>query len=141
MPKKTDSGNSQDWLFFAGEDLNAVSLLLENQTSFYVCRSKLAEALEKCLKADLIFRGWELRKIHDLQKLLDELVASNCAYSKKLQSLVDEFAECYTLDRYPGFDLDDPDWISLQKGYKKIKQFFLGLERKIIPKPRKGKKS
>ena len=46
MPKKTDAGNPADWMAFVREDLAAVSLLLGNQVSFHVCRSKLSEALE-----------------------------------------------------------------------------------------------
>jgi four helix bundle protein len=42
-------------------------------TSCRVCRSKLAEALEKLLKGDLVGRGWALERTHDLQRLCDKL--------------------------------------------------------------------
>ena len=73
MPKKTDAGNPADWLTFAEADLYAAEALLKQQIVFAVCRSKLAESVEKLLKADLIHRGWLLRKTHDIQSLLDDL--------------------------------------------------------------------
>jgi hypothetical protein len=53
LPRKTDSGNPRDWLAYAETDLDAVRLLVREQVAYPVCRSKLAEALEKALKADL----------------------------------------------------------------------------------------
>jgi HEPN domain-containing protein len=34
-----------------------------------MCRSKLAEILEKILKAELLRLGWYLEKTHDLERL------------------------------------------------------------------------
>lgn len=115
MPKQTNAGNPRDWLEFADADLSAVSLLAEQQTAFNVCRSKLAEALEKLLKADLIHRGWSLRKIHDLQALLDDLAEVDAERTRTIQPLVDELAEAYTQTRYPGFDLADDNWPHLKQ--------------------------
>lgn len=110
MPKKTDAANPADWLSFAESDLEAVQVLSERKAAFGVCRSKLAEALEKLLKADLIHRGWTLRKIHDLQSLLDDLIPYAPATVNSLQPVVDELAEAYAQTRYPGFDLSDENW-------------------------------
>ena len=57
MPRKTDSKNPADWLLIAGLELEVVRLALENEIGFTVCRSKLAEILEKILKAELIRLG------------------------------------------------------------------------------------
>ncbi len=43
-----------------------VRLVAEKQISFGPCRSKLAEALEKTLKAELIRLGWSLECPHFL---------------------------------------------------------------------------
>jgi HEPN domain-containing protein len=107
--RKTDSGSRDDWLSFAEADLDAVRLLAEHEVSFRVCRSKLAEALEKLLKGDLVGRGWGLLKTHDLQHLCDELASRDAETATDIQSAVDELAEAYTEDRYPGFDFDDED--------------------------------
>lgn len=113
MPRKTESRNASDWMLFVRADLAAVRLLAAHQVSYHVCRSKLAEALEKAIKASLIRRGWRLEKVHDLQKLCDFLAGYDQAEADALQGLVDALAESYTESRYPGFDLDKPDWRTL----------------------------
>ena len=132
MPKKTDAGNPADWMAFVREDLAAVSLLLGNQVSFHVCRSKLSEALEKALKADLIRRGWSLVKVHDLPKLCDLLAGYSESAADRLQQIVDELAESYTESRYPGFDLDQPDWEGLRRQVVTVQGYVDDL-RKVIP--------
>lgn len=120
MPRKTDSSNPADWLFFAGEDVAAVSLLAERQISFHVCQSKLAEALEKLLKAELVSRGWFLEKVHDLQKLMDELHVRASDIEKRAQPLAEALADAYFSDRYPGFDIEDPDWPELKRQLSEV---------------------
>ena len=114
MPRKTDSKNPADWLLIAGMELEVVRLALENEIGFTVCRSKLAEILEKMLKAELIRLGWLLEKTHDLDRLLEALVARGSDLVPKVEPLCDVLAEVYFTDRYPGFDLDDPDWPTLR---------------------------
>ena len=123
MPRKTDSGNPSDWLFFARADLDAVAVLCKQRVSFVVCRSKLAEALEKTLKADLISRGWFLRKIHDLQALREDLETRDAASGQELRNVADELAESYTESRYPGFDLDEDDWPSLEQLLAEVEKY------------------
>ena len=110
MPRKTDANNPADWLWLAESDLQMVSLAAGNGIGFQSCRSKLAEVIEKTLKAELIRIGWTLEKTHDLDRLLDELVARKSDIAPLAEPLCDTFAEVYFTDRYPGFDLDDPDW-------------------------------
>jgi HEPN domain-containing protein len=112
-PRRTDAGNPTDWLDFAGDDLATVRLLLDGRTAYWVARGKLAEALEKAMKADLIRRGWHLEKTHDLQRLADQLAVYDPKAAESVQAQVDELAESYTESRYPGFDLDEPDWPAL----------------------------
>ena len=69
MPRKTDSTKPGDWIAIAEADLALVRLATENEVSFGPCRAKLAEGLEKVLKAELIRLGWPLEKTHDLQRL------------------------------------------------------------------------
>jgi HEPN domain-containing protein len=127
--KKTEAGNPGDWLFFATEDMNAVSLLYESKISFTVCKSKLAEAFEKSIKADLISRGWKLEKIHDLQKLCDLLAAFDSQKADNIQNTVDELSGSYTECRYPGFDLEEPDWSNLGKLISGVESYISSLGR------------
>ena len=121
--RKTDAGNPSDWMTFAAEDLLVVGLLLERRAAFWVARSKLAEAFEKALKADLIARGWRLEKTHDLQRLVDHLSAYDPGLASNIQSTADELAESYTESRYPGFDLDDPDWPDLERITSEVESY------------------
>jgi len=120
LPRKTDSNNPADWLFFAREDIDAVRLLAEQEISYYLCQSKLAEALEKTLKAELIAKGWFLEKVHDLQKLIDELTELGSDIVAAAQPLAESLAEAYFSDRYPGFDLEDPDWPGFREKLSKV---------------------
>ena len=99
---------------FADAELDALGLLSANKTAFLMCRSKCAEALEKIMKAELIFMGWPLIKTHDLQQLADELKVRGSGNVNAMQSLAEDLAESYIVGRYPGFDLDEAeDWAAL----------------------------
>lgn len=110
MPRKTDSNNPADWLLIAELELGGVTELTEREVSYILCRSKLAEILEKLLKAELIRKGWFLVKTHEVVKLNEELRNYDPQLADELQPLVEALAEAYLTGRYPGFDLDDPDW-------------------------------
>jgi HEPN domain-containing protein len=120
LPRKTDSNCPADWLFMAGADLKAIRKLVAARIGFHLCRSKLAEVLEKILKAELIRLGWFLQKTHDLQKLADELSERKSDLLECREELVEALAESYFADRYPGFDLDDPDWRALAQNVRKV---------------------
>jgi HEPN domain-containing protein len=114
LPKKTSSKNPADWLWIAETDLSAVQFIAQHEISFPTCRSKLAEVLEKILKAELIRIGWELEKTHDLDRLLQSLVERKSDLVTAATPLCDALVDVYFTDRYPGFDLDDPDWPKLR---------------------------
>jgi len=84
------------------------------------------------LKADLIQRGWSLVKVHDLPKLCDLLAGYSESAADRLQQIVDELAESYTESRYPGFDLDEPDWEELRQQFVAAQGYVDDL-RKVIP--------
>ncbi len=114
MPRKTDSHNPADWILISVSDMEMVRLATENEISHEGARSKLAEILEKVLKAELIRIGWELEKTHDLDRLLQNLVERNSDLVPAATPLCDALVDVYFTDRYPGFDLDDPDWPKLR---------------------------
>lgn len=120
MPRKTDASNPADWVWMARADLDLIQPAAERQVSFIACRSKLAEVVEKTMKAELVRLGWTLERTHDLERLLDELVARNSDLVIAFEPLCDALADAYFTDRYPGFDLDDPDWPSLTQQIEAI---------------------
>jgi hypothetical protein len=101
LPRKTDSNHPGDGLFLAESDLEGVRLLAQREVGYSMCRSKLAE---------LIRLGWFLEKTHDLQRLASELQAKGADLFGPAKPLCTALAELYFSDRYPGFDLEDPDW-------------------------------
>ena len=114
MPRKTSSKNPADWLGIAESDMDMVRMAVENEISYAGARSKLAEILEKILKAELIRTGWPLEKTHDLNRLFDLLMERHSDLESVVEPLCDALVQVYFTDRYPGFDIDDPDWPKLR---------------------------
>jgi len=131
LPRKTDSNNPADWLTFAGTELQAVRMLTDKEFGYDMCRSKLAEVIEKVMKAELIRSGWPLEKTHDLEKLLGELAARSSDLARKFEPLCDELTEAYFVGRYPGFDLEDPDWPKLRTQVEGVTQLLATVEARV----------
>lgn len=98
-----------------------------------MCQSKLAEVLEKALKAELLRLGWFLVKTHDLHELAGELQARGSTLVPQIKSLCDALAERYYTDRYPGFDLDDPDWPTLRVQVEQIATVLAKVKQLVTP--------
>lgn len=124
--RKTDSNNPADWLHIAEGDLEGLRELAKQEIAYAMCRSKLAEVLEKVLKAELIRIGWFLERTHDLQRLGNELAARKSDLVPAVKPLCAALAEVYFSDRYPGFDLPDEDWHDLRA---KLAQISLLMEK------------
>jgi len=85
----------KDWLRFARENLLfARSGMTEDYASYHTICFLCQGSAEKYLKAFLIWNGWKLKKIHDLQELLVfcidfepgfEMLKEECAVFKKLE--------------------------------------------------------
>ena len=133
MARKTDSNNPSDWLFIASSDLNGVRHLVSCELAYSMCVSKLAEILEKVIKAELIRTGWFLVKTHDLVKLVDELRNRDPQMADNFQSLCESLAERYFTDRYPGFDLEDEDWSTLRSQADEIERLLSIVKERISP--------
>ena len=133
MPRKTDANDPADWLWIAASELEAVRKLGELELSDILCKSKLAEILEKILKAELIRLGWALVKTQDLRFLAKELRERQCDLIAPLEPLVTALAEAYMLDRYPGFDLDDPDWPALRTQVEQVAALLAAVQARVAP--------
>ena len=95
MPRKTDSNNAADWLFFVESDLALLRVAGEREIGFEMACSKLAECLEKLIKAELIRQGWALMKTHDLLLLAEELDARHSDLLPAVLPLAHDLAEKY----------------------------------------------
>ena len=101
MSGKLESLRSDDWLEIARKDWNRIAIMLKaNDTeaaSFF-----LQQSVEKYIKAYLLKQGWELRKIHELDALLDDVVR----YAQELEAfreICERVSGYYMVDRYPLF--------------------------------------
>lgn len=135
MARKTDSNSPADWLFIAESDLEGVRELAFREVAYAMCVSKLAEILEKVVKAELIRTGWFLVKTHDLVKLVDELRDRDPQMADRIQSLCEDLAERYFTDRYPGFDLEDEDWPKLRRQAAEIAALLDTVKQRIPQSP------
>lgn len=135
MPRKTDSGNPADWLWIAESDLTLLRLGAEKEVGYTAVQSKLAEVLEKVLKAELIRIGWFLEKTHDLRKLASELQLRKSDLETEVRPLVVTLAEVYFADRYPGFDLEDPDWPTLRGQIEQVEVLLAKVTVRVTPPP------
>ncbi len=131
MPRKTDSNNPADWLLFAASDLEGIRCLAQAELSYVLCRSKLAEVLEKILKAELIRQGWFLIKTHDVEVRRKELHAYDPSLAQNLTQLCAELDEVYFIDRYPGFDLEDEDWPALREQVAEVDRLFAAVQARL----------
>jgi len=61
-----------------------------------------------------------LERTHDLEKLANELQARGSELAADVRPLATALAERYFADRYPGFDLEDPDWPTLRRQLTEI---------------------
>lgn len=131
MPRKTDSHNPADWLFIAESEIEALRVLAPQEIGYAMCRSKLAEVVEKVMKAELIRLGWFLEKTHDLEKLLGELQARRYDLAAKFEPLSDELAEAYFTGRYPGFELEDHNWPTLRVQLDQVTQVLTTVKARV----------
>ena len=122
MPRQTDSNNPADWVLIAESDLEGLRALAQQELAYTMCRSKLAEVVEKLMKAELIRAGWFLEKTHDLERLLGEFTALRSELAASFEPLCTQLAEVYFTDRYPGFELEDPDWPALRVQLDEVTQ-------------------
>ena len=99
MSKNQNSLYPEDWKTVARKDWNRIKRNLTEDdpeaAGFF-----LQQALEKYLKAFLLERGWELRKIHTLYTLLDDAVQHNPSL-ESFRELCRQVSGYYFVERYP----------------------------------------
>jgi HEPN domain-containing protein len=88
-----------DWLRIAEKDWQRVERLLDEDDPD-LAGFCLQQAVEKFLKAFLLSQGWQLRRIHNLDTLLDDAVVYNASLGdfREVRQKVTAF---YFVERYP----------------------------------------
>jgi len=90
----------KEWITRAQRDHDVALKLLTENLHLEIALSHIQQAIEKFLKGYLIFNGWKLRKIHDLELLLTEAVHFDTEFGNYLE-LGRKLTAIYYNERYP----------------------------------------
>ena len=88
-----------DWMIIARKDWNRIFHMLDYD-DVEASGVFLQQSLEKYLKAFLLQHGWKLRKIHELDALLDDAVRYNPEL-ENYRDLCERVSGYYLAERYP----------------------------------------
>jgi len=90
----------KEWIDRGKHDLGVAKILLAENEYFDVLVFHVHQAVEKYLKGFLIHRGWELKKIHDLELLITEAMNFDDEFQKYLD-FGRKLTAFYYEERYP----------------------------------------
>lgn len=97
--QSSESSYPKDWLRIAEKDWKRVEMLI-NDDDPELAGFCLQQAVEKFLKAFLLSKGWQLRRIHNLDALLEDATK----YDPSLEvyrSVCQKITAFYIVERYP----------------------------------------
>ncbi len=95
-----------EWFNKGQHDLETAQLLYQQEGYPEIIALHIQQALEKYLKGYLIANGWQLRKIHDLEELLNSAIKFDASFADFLD--VCRRATKYYMDsRYPIGEVED----------------------------------
>jgi len=136
--KDKESLISEDWFGRADKDLEVAELVLKNKVSLEIAIYHLQQTVEKYLKGYLLSKGWKLKKIHELEQLLNEAMV----YEKRFQRflhLCQVLTEWYVETKYP-FRIRTRIKNTETKRYlQKTKKLVIFVKKKVIRKNSKKK--
>ncbi len=132
MSNNKESSYPLDWLKKASEDFRRVPLRLK-EGDIEDAAFHLQQSIEKALKAFLLLNKWTLKKIHDLEALLDEVVQLEPSF-EKFRSLAQKVTGYYLVERYPGFE-EGPPLEEVKTDFQKAKALMKEIQKKVkIPR-------
>ncbi len=115
MPARRESLYPFDWLAKAQQDFKRIKARL-NEGDLEDAAFHLQQSVEKCLKAYLLSKGWKLKKIHDLEALLDEAVKVD-KLLEQFRGLCQQVTGYYLIERYPMVG-ENPSSEEIEEAYK-----------------------
>jgi HEPN domain-containing protein len=98
MPRP-DSGYPADWFRIGERDLDRAKRLLADE-DYPGAAFNLQQAVEKHLKGYLLARGWKLRRVHDIEVLLNEAAGIDASFGE-FREHGRKMTQYYFEDRYP----------------------------------------
>jgi len=90
----------KEWIGRGKHDLEVAKILLAEEEYSDVVLFHIHQAVEKYLKGFLIYKGWGLKKIHDIESLITEAMRFDDKFQKYLD-LGRELTAFYYEERYP----------------------------------------
>lgn len=121
MKKKVGPSVAGDWLEIARKDWKRIGRNLRARdleaSAFF-----LQQSLEKYLKAFLLSRQWRLRRVHELDALLDEAVKHQVDL-ENFRDLCERVSGYYFAERYPPLGALDLGSEDLKKDLKEARSF------------------
>ena len=97
-----ESSLPDDWFKKGDDDKQAVGILLEHGGKSSVAAFLMQQMLEKYMKGVLLSKGWKLKRTHDLEELLDEIIEFDASF-EDFREISQKATAFYFLERYPFF--------------------------------------
>jgi HEPN domain-containing protein len=88
-----------EWTRIAEKDMRRVDRLLDGHDP-ELAGFCLQQAVEKFLKGFLLSQGWQLRRTHNLDALLDDAVTYDASL-EKFRTICQKISAFYFVERYP----------------------------------------
>ena len=114
---------SEDWFEKAARDLRRVEILLDAD-DVEGAGYHLQQAAEKYLKGYLLGKGWEHRRTHDLEILLNEAMVHDGKFEKHLDYCI-MIREFYVQERYPFIGSPPPPRNELESAAEAIREMIV----------------
>jgi len=131
MPAPKESLYPADWLKKAEEDFKRVPARIE-EGDIEDAAFHLQQGIEKALKGFLLSKGWKLKRIHDLEALLDDAVKYESSL-ERFREILQYVTGYYLIDRYPAFEVH-PSREEVAKAYQQAKPILSLVRREIEAK-------
>ena len=96
----TESTVPLDWFRQGDQDLQAAEILLAQNGPLPIVAFLFQQTVEKYLKGYLLSQAWPLRRIHDLEILIQEAIARDSSFAPFLTTC-QQVTEYYIESRYP----------------------------------------
>lgn len=96
---------AKEWFNKGQKDINDADFLLNNNRAVENISFHIHQSIEKYLKGFLIYNGWKLEKIHDLIKLIEEVIKVDESF-KGFVAPLRKITNFYFESRYPvGYEI------------------------------------
>lgn len=90
----------EEWLERGKRDLETAKILISSVKYFDIILFHIHQAVEKYIKGFLVYNGWILKKIHDLEVLITEAIKFDNFFHKYLD-FGRKLTAFYFEERYP----------------------------------------